>query len=277
MAAATVLLSLFFYFFPSQAVRSAHAIYDFASHLMQGDENSSDQPSWQNIISNQEIQETSPPPAQSQETTEIPMISLSSTQGDVSYIGQSGSLTETDADYLVMLDTAMGAMLYYNQGDSRWGDYLYGGMDPIRQYGCGPTVAAMLINAFTPSSVTPVDMADWSAANGCHSPHGGSYHSIITKALTAHGLHVESAANADLNTAAELLRSGHVLVALVGKGTFSDEGHFIIITNILENGNVHIADSYNFENTKMEWDLGLVLAELKGSGDDGGPLWAVSY
>ncbi|MCI8550011.1 MAG: hypothetical protein HFI68_05365 [Lachnospiraceae bacterium] len=277
MAAATILLSLFFYFFPSQAVHSAHAIYDFANQLIRGDEPPPDQPSLQNTGSNQEVQQTSPSPAESLETTDIPMISLSSTQGDISYIGQSDSLTATDADYLVMLDTAMGAMLYYNQGDSRWGDYLYGGMDPMRQYGCGPTVAAMLINAFTPSSVTPIDIADWSAANGCYSPHGGSYHSIITKALTAHGLHVESAANADRDTAADLLRSGHVLVALVGKGTFSNEGHFIIITNILENGSVHIADSYNFENTKMEWDLGLVLAELKGSGDDGGPLWAVSY
>ena len=38
-----------------------------------------------------------------------------------------------------ILDTCMGPMYYYNQGDTRWSSYLYGGSDPMLQYGCGPT------------------------------------------------------------------------------------------------------------------------------------------
>ncbi len=48
-----------------------------------------------------------------------------------------------------ILDTSMGPMYYYNQGDTRWSSYLYGGSDPMQQYGCGPTAAAMLISSFT--------------------------------------------------------------------------------------------------------------------------------
>lgn len=41
-----------------------------------------------------------------------------------------------------ILDTSMGPMYYYNQGDTRWSSYLYGGSDPMQQYGCGPTAAS---------------------------------------------------------------------------------------------------------------------------------------
>ncbi|MCI8513062.1 MAG: hypothetical protein HFI93_00285 [Lachnospiraceae bacterium] len=208
----------------------------------------------------------------------IPTLVLSSQQGDISQIGEPMTSSQAaDSDYQVMLNTAMGPMLYYHQADSHWGDYLYGGMDPMRQYGCGPTVVAMLINAFTQTPVNPIEMADWSAANGYYAPQSGSYHSIILNALSAHGLKVESAAGINRDTAVQLLQSGHVLVALMGKGTFSNGGHFIIITNILENGNVCIADCGNYDNTAMEWNLDQILAELKHVTDGGGPLWSVGF
>ena len=69
-------------------------------------------------------------------------------------------------------DTSMRPMFYYNQGDTRWSSYLYGGSDPMQQYGCGPTAAAMLISSFTNDgeAITPVTIADWSAANGYYAP-----------------------------------------------------------------------------------------------------------
>ncbi len=303
IASATLIISLFFYFYPAQAIRSARAVQDFARQLAEA-VNLTEEPPVQSSSMPLSLQQspavvmtaavsaadaapaviaaakTVPPPAETPSPAaepEIPLITFSSAQGDISSIGQSSEETFLNNDYLVMLDSAMGPMLYYNQGDSRWSDYLYGGTDPMSQYGCGPTVAAMLINAFTEHAVIPPNLADWAAINGFHSPRNGSRHGIIPGTLSAYGLQVESAAGADYDTAAGLLRSGHVLVALMGRGTFSNDGHFIIITNLLENGNVHIADCYNFENTKMEWDLNLLLSELKHSSDDGSPLWAVSY
>lgn len=272
-AAAVVIISLFFYFFPAQAAGAADSVETFADNLLT--------PNTEHYV--RRMKDISFTPGSKaylrihKGELNIPTLVLSNRQGDVSQIGELGAAWTAEADYQVMLNTAMGPMLYYNQADSHWGDYLYGGMDPMRQYGCGPTVVAMLVNAFTETPVNPLEMADWCAANGYYAPQSGSYHSIILNALSAHGLKVESAAGISHDTAVELLRSGHVLVALMGKGTFSNGGHFIIITNILENGNVCIADCGNYNNTTMEWNLDQILAELKSATDGGGPLWSVGF
>lgn len=287
-AAATVVISMFCYFFPTQSAAIAHSVQDFASGIFQEKkaipnetqpkESLPPESSSDSLAASKKNSASSGLTASMQQTSsQIPAMEYSTEHGDVSKIGEYQELIESNPSYLLMLDSAMGPIFYYNQADSQWADYLYGGRDPMRQYGCGPTAVAMLIYSFTNSSVTPKDMADWASENGCYAPHSGSYHSIVMKALSAYGLQVESAAGADLETASELLRSGHVLVALMGKGTFTNSGHFIIITNILENGNVHIADCNSYENTMMEWKLEQILSELKHSRDSGSPLWAVSY
>ena len=177
-----------------------------------------------------------------------------------------------------ILDTSMGPMYYYNQGDTRWSSYLYGGSDPMLQYGCGPTAAAMLISSFTNDgeAITPVTIADWSSANGYYAPQSGSYHSLIPSVLTAYGFQVESVTDHSPQNAASLLSSGHILVALMGKGSLTQNGHFVLITKLLPDGNVSIADPNSFDNSTCEWELPLLMGELKKVYDSGAPLWAVS-
>ena len=178
-----------------------------------------------------------------------------------------------------ILDTSMGPMYYYNQGDTRWSSYLYGGSDPMLQYGCGPTAAAMLISSFTNGgeAITPVTIADWSAANGYYAPQSGSYHSLIPAALTAYGFQVESVTDHSPQNAASLLSSGHILVALMGNGSLTQNGgHFVLITKLLPDGNVSIADPNSFDNSTCEWELPLLMGELKKVYDSGAPLWAIS-
>ena len=178
-----------------------------------------------------------------------------------------------------ILDTSMGPMYYYNQGDTRWSSYLYGGSDPMLQYGCGPTAAAMLISSFTNDgeAITPVTIADWSSANGYYAPQSGSYHSLIPSVLTAYGFQVESVTDHSPQNAASLLSSGHILVALMGNGSLTQNGgHFVLITKLLPDGNVSIADPNSFDNSTCEWELPLLMGELKKVYDSGAPLWAVS-
>lgn len=178
----------------------------------------------------------------------------------------------------VILDTCLGPMQYYNQGDVRWSSYPYGGSDPMIQYGCGPTAASMLIASFTDGNdeVTPVTIADWSAAHGFYAPQGGSYHSLIPSVLAAYGLQAEPVRDRSVENAASLLSSGHILVALMGKGSLTQNGHFILITRLLPDGNVSIADPNSLENSTHEWELPLLMGELKKVYDSGAPLWAVS-
>lgn len=198
--------------------------------------------------------------------------------GELADLDMEAFATEEGIVYSAILDTAIGPMVYYSQGDARWRDFLYGGADPMKKYGCGPTAVAMLISSFSlsGSSVTPQDMAEWAAANGHYATHSGSYHSLIPQALAAYGLQVEGVADRSREHVEALLKSGHVLVALMGRGALTENGHFVLITRMRDNGYVSIADPNRYENCKKDWDLGGILSELKGNYDSGGPLWAVA-
>lgn len=208
---------------------------------------------------------------------EVPYMSHSQELGSISDMGAEPVYPpQEDAIYFYMMDTSLGPLLYYNQGDIRWKEYLYGGSDRLAKYGCGPVCVSMLINSFTPTSISPIEMADWSAANGYYARQSGSYHSLIPGSLEAFGLQVESVTDRTSDNARQLLNSGHVLVALMGRGALTQNGHFIIIAQLSSNGNVYIADPASYENSTKEWDLDLLMNELKKSYDSGGPLWAVS-
>lgn len=187
--------------------------------------------------------------------------------------------TSTFNDYNVYLDTALGPMSYYNQHDSHWGSYLYGGKDSISKYGCGPTTAAMIVSAFgnVNGSITPKEMANWSAAYGYYAPKSGSYHDYIPAVLSAFDLIVDSVSAENRTPAgiADLLNNGHILVALMGKGALTNGGHFIIITKQNPNGTVSIADPNSYPNTQKEWDPAQLMRELKKNYDAGGPLWSI--
>jgi len=239
---------------------------------------------------------------------EIPFLTPSTDLGEISDLNTNTSDYSYFEDniYMVMLDTALGPMLYYNQGDARWSSYLYGGTDPIGSYGCGPTAVAMVVNSFTPSTVTPVEIADWAAANGYLFPGrgtsprlsssltatpgeiaagaaangyfvqgSGSSHSLIPDGLSAFGLSVESVPDRTPENVRNILKEGRLLVALMGRGSLTKVGHFIVITNYCDNGNVHIADPNSLPNSTVEWDLQQLMDELKGSYDSGGPLWSL--
>lgn len=188
--------------------------------------------------------------------------------------------SSTFNDYNVYLDTALGSMPYYNQHDSHWRDFLYGGTDSISKYGCGPTTAAMIVSAFgnVNGSITPKEMANWSAAYGYFAPKSGSYHEYIPAVLSAFDLIVDTVKAEDRTTAhlQELLNSGHICVALMGKGALTKGGHFIIITKQNANGTVAIADPNSYPNTQKEWNPEQLLRELKKNYDAGGPLWSVA-
>ena len=76
---------------------------------------------------------------------------------------------------------------YYNQGDIRWGNKLYGKYDTIKVAGCGPTTLAMVVSSLTGEAVTPNMVADWSVANGYRCEGSGSYHSLIPDGAQHYG------------------------------------------------------------------------------------------
>ena len=225
----------------------------------------------------QSLPDTQVPASKSSEEDSIPYIESTGEQGDITTLSTELEDGETlDTIYTVMLGTGCGPMLYFHQGDLRWGDYLYGGEDPMNKYGCGPTAVSMIINSFSDTPASPITLADWSLENGGYALHSGSYHSLIPNSLTAHGFQVETVTDRSYEHVASLLSSNHILIALMGKGTLTQNGHFVLFTKLLDNGQVRIADPASYENCTQDWDLTQLLSELKKVYDNGAPLWSVS-
>ena len=129
-----------------------------------------------------------------------------------------------DGQYSLSLESSIGILTYYNQSDVRWADYLYGGQDPMKKYGCGPTALAMIVSSFTNQTLLPPDMADWAATNHYWAPRGGTAHNFIPECAAAFGFQATSFQNFTVEGVLDELRSGHILVALMGPGHFTGSG-----------------------------------------------------
>ena len=165
-------------------------------------------------------------------------------------------------------------VLFFNQTAPAWKDQLYGS-DKIGTHGCGPTAMAMLISSMTDYRVDPKMMADWAVQNGYYAKGDGSYHGLIPAAASTYGLSVSSCADLSAEGLLAQLRAGHVLVALMRAGHFTDSGHFIILRGITATGQVLIADPQNFDNSIQPWDAKIIAGELASRDGNGGPVWVI--
>lgn len=184
-------------------------------------------------------------------------------------------------DSTVMLDTAMGPMLYYSQDDPEWANYLWGGTDSLSEYGCGPTTVAMIANSFSGSTekITPVMAAEWAIENGDFAQGSGSYNALIPDGITHYGgLSVESMQN-DMSADAMVnaLKEGSIMVALVGPDYFTKDGHFIVICSLHDDGSIGVADCKSMQRTRNTYSADFLTAQLlTSSTNSGGPLWKIS-
>jgi len=163
---------------------------------------------------------------------------------------------------------------YFAQNDPRWANAAYGS-DNIGEYGCGPTSMAMVISSLTENNVTPVDMAQWACDNGYYLRGGGSAHALIPAAATGFGLEVQGCTADEPQRIVDALSSGKLVVSIMGAGTFTNSGHFIVLRGVTESGNILVADPISTKKTEKEWDLELILNESKDTATAGGPFWII--
>ncbi len=166
-------------------------------------------------------------------------------------------------------------VVYYNQLDERWCNTLYGPSDTIGAAGCGPTALAMVVATFADPDITPVDVADWAAANGQCCPGHGSYHSIIPTGAAHYGLGVEGI-GLDAKKLVEALERGDLVIALMAKGHFTNGGHFIVLRGTTDDGQILVADPANTKRSNQTWDLSIFTAEARRDAEAGGPFWVIS-
>lgn len=165
-------------------------------------------------------------------------------------------------------------VVYYCQSDAQWADQLYG-TDPIGPYGCGPTAMAIAVATMTDTDTDPAKMAAWAADHGYWARRSGSYHSIVRGTAQGFGLEVQTVTERTPERLRDILSSGGLAVALMGRGHFTDGGHFIVLRGTTLTGDILVADPNSLERSLQAWDPQLILDELSSARDNGAPLWAI--
>lgn len=166
-------------------------------------------------------------------------------------------------------------LVYFNQGEEPWASSAYG-PDEIRGYGCGPTSMAMLISSLSGEELDPAQAAQKAYQAGYCAPGSGSYLSIVEGMARQYGLNAESCEGLSAEELCQQLAAGNLFVALMGKGHFTDGGHFIVLRGATLDGNVLVADPNSRERSLAGWDPQLILDELSPSRSNGAPLWRFS-
>ncbi len=187
---------------------------------------------------------------------------------DADYVSGSGQSYEG-----VMFTDGGMEVMYYNQMDERWADIMYGTSSTIGQGGCGPTSVAIVTSTLTGEAHDPVELAEWSVANGHRCEGNGSYHSLIPAAASAYGLSCEK--NLDAQGIVDALSSGKLVVVIMSKGHFTRGGHFIVLRGVTSGGKILVADPASYGRSEQEWDLSIIMNESNKAAGSGGPYWAI--
>lgn len=129
----------------------------------------------------------------------------------------------------------------YLQIDSRWKNKPYrvpGEKSTIGSAGCGPTCAAMAIETLTGKTCTPVDTCAWSIAHGYKAKNQGTYYGYFAPQFAAYGIGCKQLLGSRiLNKPAhpihdqvkQYLADGYYVIALMGPGTWTKGGHFVLL------------------------------------------------
>ena len=129
----------------------------------------------------------------------------------------------------------------YLQTDSRWAKKPYrvpGENSTIGSAGCGPSCAAMVISTLTGKTVTPVDTCDWSMKHGYKALNQGTYYSYFGPQLKAYGIQCKQMLGSRIlnqpqhpihEQVKQYLSHGYYVIALMGPGTWTKSGHFVLV------------------------------------------------
>ena len=129
----------------------------------------------------------------------------------------------------------------YLQTDARWKFKPYrvaGEQSTIGSAGCGPSCAAMVISTLTGKTVTPVDTCDWSIRHGYKAVNQGTYYSYFVPQLKAYGIQCKQMLGSRIlnqpqhpihEQVKQYLSQGYYVIALMGPGTWTKSGHFVLV------------------------------------------------
>ena len=170
--------------------------------------------------------------------------------------GQGEIPTSVEGSY------SKGEIPLYMQWDERWGYNKYG-QDYFAINGCGPTALSMVAVGLTGNeNLSPQYIKNFSFKNGYLVDGVGTAWSLMTEGARKLGLKSKII---PLNSSSIIsnLKKGNPIIATMGPGHFTTEGHYIVLTGITDDGKVIVNDSDSIYRSNETWDINIFLKEAK--------------
>ncbi len=153
------------------------------------------------------------------------------------------------------------------QWDERWGYHKYGSA-VMGLTGCGPTSLSMVALYLTKNpEYTPEWVADFSADNGYYVKGSGSAWALVDRGAKKLGMNVKEI-SISRSSIEDRLREGTPLIAVVGPGDFTDNGHFLVMTGV-EDDKIRLNDPNSYIRSERLWDFDELESQLR-------VVWALS-
>lgn len=155
---------------------------------------------------------------------------------------------------------------FYKQTDSRWAKKGWnttdGGYSTIGVAGCGSTAVANIVNALV-KPITPPTVFKYACQKGYQTGNYGLYRSAIPKLLTHFGVKIVDIvprSDKGRKKLKEYLQKNYFAIAIMGKGIWTNGGHYITAYYVDHEDKVYISDSassadYRQKNSfSLFWD-----------------------
>lgn len=155
----------------------------------------------------------------------------------------------------------------FMQWDKRWGYTPYGD-DIIAIAGCGPTCLSMVsVYLLKDTSYNPKYISEFSENNGYCVPGNGTAWSFMSDGASSLGLCSEELC-LDENVVKNRLEAGQPIICIMGKGDFTDEGHYIVMTDYVD-GQIKVNDPNSIARSEKLWNFEDIKDQINN-------LWAYS-
>lgn len=167
---------------------------------------------------------------------------------------------DKDLDMDISADVTAGEVPLLLQWDKRWG-YDFYGTDYMGLNGCAPTALTIVYAGLTGNTdVNPYDMAKYAEENGLYLSGQGTKWELMEVGGRYLGLRVQRIWK-DQNAIRNALAEGKLLTVRVGKGDFTDGGHFLVVCGIDESDLLEIRDPNSPEKSAQLWEFDRIMEQ----------------
>ncbi|MBE5901161.1 MAG: hypothetical protein E7280_04560 [Lachnospiraceae bacterium] len=159
-------------------------------------------------------------------------------------------------------EVKMGKIPLFLQWDERWGYRQYGN-NLLAINGCGPTCLSMVYSGLTgKANYNPYRMAKMAEKEGYYVYGSGTSWDMMTRMAGELGL-VAREAQFDKASILQNLSQGVPMIAIVGPGDFTTQGHFIVLCGVDQDGKVIVHDPNSKVRSKKTWELKTLMGQIR--------------